>query len=197
MSKLPLDSPIFLYSNAISFSHDLFVVLSDGLESIWRLSLPNFQRTQTLSGSVIRESDADDRISCIRTNGRLIGMTLRQHQTYQWRVDLFDYVTMVRTHRGLTIGYGNGAFNFTERCMLAPIDNHQWLVIGGYKVKPNALTLMDDRNGEIKQIERRDDQQDEYICNISTSEKSQQEQIITMIMMNDQNELCQMRILEL
>ena len=112
-------------------STDLFIVLSDGLESIWRLSLPNFKRIQTLSGSEIRESDTDDRISCIRTNGYVIGMTLRQHKTYQWRVDLFDYVTMTRTHRGLSIGYGMGAFNFIERCMLAAIDDHQWLIIGG------------------------------------------------------------------
>lgn len=124
-------------------------------------------------------------------------MTLRQHESYQWRVDLFDYVTMVRTHRGLTIGYGKGAFNFTERCMLAPMDDHQWLIIGGYQVEPNALTLMNDRTGEIKQIEQRTDRTGEYICNISTSEKSQQEQIISMIIIDDENEQCQMRILEL
>jgi len=122
-------------------------------------------------------------------------MTLRQHKTYQWRVDLFDYVTMIRTHRGLTIGYGIGAFNFIERCMLAPIDDHQWLIIGGYKVQPNALTLMDDRTGEIKQVERQNDRQQEYISNIYTSEYSQQ-QIITMIIMDNKNGQRQMNIVQ-
>jgi len=122
-------------------------------------------------------------------------MTLRQHKTYQWRVDLFDYVTMIRTHRGLTIGYGIGAFNFIERCMLAPIDDHQWLIIGGYKVQPNALTLMDDRTGEIKQVERQNDRQQEYISNIFTSEYSQQ-QIITMIIMDNKNGQRQMNIVQ-
>jgi hypothetical protein len=178
----------------VFFSNDLFVVLSDGLESIWRLSLPNFKRIQTLSGSEIRESNADDRISCIRTNGQLIGMTLRQHNTYQWRVDLFDYVTMIRTHRGLTIGYGIGAFNFIERCMLAPVDDHQWLIIGGYKVQPNALTLMDDRTGEIKQVERQNDRKEKFISNICSSENSKQQQIITMIIMDHKNGQCQMHV---
>jgi hypothetical protein len=124
-------------------------------------------------------------------------MTLRQHNTYQWRVDLFDYVTMNRTHRGLTIGYGIGAFNFIERCMLAPVDDHQWLIIGGYQVQPNALTLMDDRTGEIKQVERPTDQQEEFISNICTSENSkQQQQIITMIIMNNRNGQRQMHIIQ-
>jgi hypothetical protein len=178
------------------FSNDLFVVLSDGLESIWRLSLPNFKRIQTLSGSEIRESNTDDRISCIRTNGHLIGMTLRQHKTYQWRVDLFDYVTMIRTHRGLTIGYGIGAFNFIERCMLAPVDDHQWLIIGGYQVQPNALTLMDDRTGEIKQVERQNNRQQEFISNICTSENSKQQQIITMIIVDNKNGQRQMHVVQ-
>lgn len=123
-------------------------------------------------------------------------MTLRQRKTYQWRVDLFDYVTMTRTHRGLTIGYGIGAFNFIERCMLAPVDDHQWLIIGGYKVLPNALTLMDDRTGEIKQVERQSDGQEEFISNICTSENSKQQQIISMIMMNNKNGQRQMHVVQ-
>jgi hypothetical protein len=186
----------YLIDDFIYFSNDLFVVLSDGLEAIWRLSLPTFKRIQTLSGSEIRESNADDRISCIRTNGYLIGMTLRQRNTYQWRVDLFDYNTMTRTHRGLTIGYGIGAFNFIERCMLASIDDHQWLIIGGYEVKPNALTLMDDRTGEIKQVERQSDRQEEFISNICTSENSKQQQIISMIIMDNKNGQRQIHVLQ-
>ncbi len=123
-------------------------------------------------------------------------MTLRQRNTYQWRVDLFDYVTMTRTHRGLTIGCGIGAFNFIERCMLAPINDHQWLIIGGYKVKPNAITLMDDRTGEIKQIERQYNRQQEFISNISTSENSKQQQIITMIIMDNKNGQRQMHVMQ-
>jgi len=191
-----LNSIYILIISFVFFSNDLFIVLSDGLESIWRLSLPNFKRIQTLSGSEIRESNTDDRISCIRTNGHLIGMTLRQHNTNQWRVDLFDYITMIRTHRGLTIGYGIGAFNFIERCMLAPVDDHQWLIIGGYQVQPNALTLMDDRTGEIKQVERQNDRQQEFISNICTSENSKQQQIITMIIMDNQNGQRQMHVVQ-
>ena len=123
-------------------------------------------------------------------------MTLRQRTTYQWRVDLFDYVTMTRTHRGLTIGCGIGAFNFIERCMLAPVSDHQWLIIGGYKVKPNAITLMDDRTGEIKQIERQYNRQQEFISNISTSENSKQQQIITMIIMDNKNGQRQMHVMQ-
>ncbi|CAF0919573.1 unnamed protein product [Adineta steineri] len=174
---------------------DLFIVLSDGLESVWRLSLPKFQRIQTLSGSEIRESNSDDRISCIRTNGHSIGMTIRQRITNQWRVDLFDYNTMIRTHRGLTIGYGTGAFNFLERCMLTPINDDQWLIIGGYKVQPNALTLMDERTGEIKQIERQSDKQNEFISNICTSNNNNQ-QIITMIVMNNETGQRQIHVFE-
>ncbi|CAF0754248.1 unnamed protein product [Adineta steineri] len=186
-----------LYILFLYLSNELFVVLSDGLESIWRLSLPNFERIQTLSGSEIRETNVDDRISCIRTNGYSIGMTLRQRKTYQWRVDLFDYTTMTRTHRGLTIGCGIGAFNFMERCMLAAIDDHQWLIIGGYKVTPNALTLMDDRTGEVKQVERHNnDRQDEFISNICTSENSKQQQILTMIVMNNATGEHQMHVVE-
>jgi hypothetical protein len=177
------------------FRNDLFIVLSDGLESVWRLSLPNFQRTQTLSGNEIRESNSDDRISCIRTNGYSIGMTLRQRNTNQWRVDLFDYNTMIRTHRGLTIGYGTGGFNFIERCILAPINDHQWLIIGGYKVQPNALTLMDERTGEIKQIERQSDRQEEFISNICTSDNNKQ-QIVSMIVMNNKNGQRQIHVIE-
>ncbi|CAF3259444.1 unnamed protein product [Rotaria socialis] len=176
--------------------NDVFIVLSDGLESVWRLSLPSFKRIQTLSGSEIRESNSDDRISCIRTNGYSVGMTLRQRTTCQWRVDLFDYATMTRTHRGLTIGYGIGAFNFIERCMLAPIDDHQWLIIGGYKVTPNALTLMDDRTGEVKQVERQWDQQEEFISNICTSENSKQQQIISMIIIDNLTGQRQMHVMQ-
>ncbi|CAF4973434.1 unnamed protein product, partial [Rotaria sp. Silwood1] len=176
--------------------NDIFIVLSDGLESVWRLSLPSFKRIQTLSGSEIRECNSDDRISCIRTNGYLIGMTLRQRTTYQWRVDLFDYVTMIRTHRGLTIGYGIGAFNFVERCMLAPVDDHQWLIIGGCEVTPNALTLMDDRTGEIKQVERQYDRQEEFITNICISENSKQQQIISMIIIDNQSGQRQMHVMQ-
>lgn len=159
--------------------------MSDGLESIWRISLPSFKRTQTLSGSEIRESNADDRISCIRTNGHSIAMAFRQRTTQQWRVDLFDYASMTRTHRGLTIGCGTGAFNFIERCMLAPVDDHQWLIIGGYKVKSNVLTLMNDQTGEIKQVERPLNRKDEFFGNICTSDSSnQQKQIISMILMD-------------
>ncbi|CAF3340230.1 unnamed protein product [Rotaria sp. Silwood1] len=176
--------------------NDIFIVLSDGLESVWRLSLPSFKRIQTLCGSEIRECNSDDRISCIRTNGYLIGMTLRQRTTYQWRVDLFDYVTMIRTHRGLTIGYGIGAFNFVERCMLAPVDDHQWLIIGGCEVTPNALTLMDDRTGEIKQVERQYDRQEEFITNICISENSKQQQIISMIIIDNQSGQRQMHVMQ-
>jgi hypothetical protein len=123
-------------------------------------------------------------------------MTLRQRNTNQWRVDLFDYVTMTRTHRGLTIGYSNGAFNFIERCMLAPVNDYQWLIIGGYQVKPNALTLMDGRTGEIKQIERQHDRQHELISNISTYENSKQQQIMTMIIMDKQNGQFQMHVMQ-
>ncbi|UJR27947.1 hypothetical protein I4U23_009206 [Adineta vaga] len=175
-------------------NNDLFVVLSDGLESIWRLSLPTFERKQTLSGSEIRESDVDDRISCIRTNGHLIGMTFRQRTTYQWRVDLFDYVTMTRTHRGLTIGCGNGSFNFIERCMLTPVDDHQWLIIGGLEVKPNALTLMDDRTGEIKQVLRSTNRQEEFISNICTSENSKRQLIISMMIIDNKTDQRQIHI---
>lgn len=123
-------------------------------------------------------------------------MTLRQRSTCQWRVDLFDYVTMARTHRGLTIGYGVGAFNFVERCMLAPVDDHQWLIIGGYKVTPNALTLMDDRTGEVKQLERKADQQEEFISNICTSENSKQQQTISMIIIDNLNGQRQMQVIQ-
>ena len=177
------------------FSSDLFVVLSDGLESVWRLSLPTFERTQTLSGSDIREDNTDDRISCIRTNGYSIGMTLRQQRTNQWRIDLFDYMTMTRTHRGLTIGYGIGGFNFTERCMLTALNDHQWLVVGGYKVQPNALTLLDDRTGEIKQIERQTNQQQEFISNLSSNEINKQHSI-NMIVMNNQTGQRQIHVLQ-
>jgi hypothetical protein len=164
------------------------VVLSDGLESIWRVSLPNFKRTQTLSGSEVRESNADDRISCIRTNGHSIGMTLRQRKSNQWRVDLFDYTSMIRTHRGLTIGCGSGAFNFIERCMFTPIDDHQWLIVGGSQVRPNAITLMDDRTGDLQQVERASDYADEFLGNICTSDTSKSnKQIITMIFMDSQS----------
>jgi hypothetical protein len=173
------------------------VVLSDGLESIWRISLPNFKRIQTLSGSEIRESNADDRISCIRTNGQTIGMTLRQRNTYQWRVDLFDYTSMIRTHRGLTIGCGTGAFNFIERCMLAPVDEHQWLIMGGYQVKPNALALMDDRTGEIRQVERSSSRQDEFLANICTSDYSKQHpQMISLIVMDSKHGQHQIHIVQ-
>lgn len=123
-------------------------------------------------------------------------MTLRQHNTYQWRVDLFDYVTMIRTHRGLTIGYGVGAFNFIERCMLASVDDHQWLIIGGYKVQPNALTLMDDRTGAIKQVETPNDKQHEFISNISTNENSKQQQIITMIVTDNETGQRQIHVIQ-
>ena len=73
-----LSSFLFLF-----LSYDVFIVLSDVLESIWRLSLLDFKRTQALCGSEIRESNTDDRISCIRTNGYLIRMTLRQRRTNQ------------------------------------------------------------------------------------------------------------------
>jgi len=177
--------------------NDLFVVLSDGLESIWRLSLPTFKRRQILSGSEVRESDADDRISCIRTNGVSIGMTLRQRNTYQWRVDLFDYVTMKRTHRGLTIGYGTGAFNFIERCMLAPVGDYQWLIIGGHNVQPNALTLMDERTGELKQVERQHDRQQEVISNICAFGKNKNVQpTISMIVMDNNSGQRQMHVVQ-
>lgn len=123
-------------------------------------------------------------------------MTLRQFSTYQWRVDLFDYATMTRTHRGLTIGCGVGAYNFTERCMLTAVDDHQWLITGGYRVTPNALTLMDDRTGDIKQVERQSDRQEEFISNICTSENSKQKQIISMIIMNNQTGQRQMHIIQ-
>lgn len=169
-------------------------MLSDGLESIWRLSLPSFERTLTLSGSEIRQSDVDDRISCIRTNGQVIGMTLRQRTTFQWRVDLFDYATMTRTHRGLSIGAGVGSFNFVERCMLAPVDDHQWLIVGGFEVKPNALTLMDDRTGDIRQAIRPSNRQEEFITNVCMSENSQQQQIISMIVIDNKTGQRQMHV---
>ena len=69
--------------------------------------------------------------------------------------------------------------------MLAPVDDHQWLIIGGYKVKPNVLTLMDDQTGEIKQVERPLNRKDEFFGNICTSDCSnQQKQIISMILMD-------------
>ena len=111
-------------------------------------------------------------------------MTLRQRRTFQWRVDLFDYNTMSRTHRGLTMGCGVGAFNFLERSMLAPVDDHQWLIVGGYQMKPNALTLMDDRTGEIRQVERTQDREEEYFTNICTTDfSSEQQQGPLMIIM--------------
>ena len=91
---------------------------------------------------------------------------------------------MTCTHRVLTIGYGIGAFNFIERCMLAPVDDHQWLIIGGFNVKPNAITLMDDRTGEIRQFNK----QEEFITNICTSENSKQQRVISMILINTKSD---------
>ena len=69
--------------------------------------------------------------------------------------------------------------------MLAPVDDHQWLIIGGYKVKSNVLTLMNDQTGEIKQVERPLNRKDEFFGNICTSDSSnQQKQIISMILMD-------------
>ena len=184
----------------MNFRTDLFLVLSDGLESIWRVSLPDFQRIQTYSGSEIRESNADDRISCIRTNGLSIAMALRQRRTFQWRVDLFDYNTMTRTHRGLTIGYGIGAFNFQERAMLTAVDDHQWLIVAGSQVKPNALTLMDDRTGEIKQVERLstgEEGEEEFFANISTNDyRKQHSQIMTLVRRDKKGDRSQISIVQ-
>ena len=67
----------------------------------------------------------------------------------------------------------------------------------GYKVQPNALTLMDDRTGEIKQIERQQQQQQSFISNISTSDNSKQQQMINMIIMDNQTGERQMHVLKL
>lgn len=101
-------------------------------------------------------------------------MTIRQRFTNQWRVDLFNYHTMIRTHRGLTIGSDSGQMNNTGRCMLAPLNDHHWLVTSGYQIQPNTLTLMNDLTGDIKQIEN----SNEVILNICTN------QIICMISQN-------------
>lgn len=106
-------------------------------------------------------------------------MAIRQRYTNQWRVDLFDYHTMVRTHRGLTIGSDSGIMNCQERCMLAPLNDHHWLIISGYRIQPNTLTLMNDLTGDIKQIENTN----EFILNICTNQNIHK-QIICMISQN-------------
>lgn len=108
-------------------------------------------------------------------------MTIRQRYTNQWRVDLFNYHTMIRTHRGLTIGSDSGEINYQQRCMLAPLNDHHWLVIGGYGIRPNTLTLVNDLTGDIKQIENAK----ESMLNICTNQNIHK-QIICVISQKNQ-----------
>jgi hypothetical protein len=67
-------------------------------------------------------------INCIRAVNQYIGMTIKEN-TFTWRIDIFDILTMNRIRRGRTIQQENGLSNWIG--LLFPIDHYRWLFADG------------------------------------------------------------------
>lgn len=104
-------------------------------------SLPSFGLIQSYTRLQLLPTDSPSIIEigrCIRTNNYCLAMTVRNLNTYEWRVDIFNF-HMQRLIKGEIFGYA--AHPDYWCCLLAPFRSSSWLIINNTS-EPETLTLI-------------------------------------------------------
>ena len=115
-------------------------------------SLPSFRLIETYTRLQILPTTSPSIVEvarCIRTNDSHIAMTVRNLDTYEWRVDIFNY-HLQRLYKGQIFGYA--AHPDYWCCLLTSYRSSCWLVIDNTSTK-ETLTLIDKEARVKQQIE--------------------------------------------
>jgi len=114
-------------------------------------SLPSFRTIQTYTRSQVLPTTSPSIVEiarCIRTNDYHIAMTVRNVDTYEWRVDIFNF-HLQRLYKGEIFGYA--AHPDYWCCLLTSYRSSWWLVMNNTSVQ-ETLTLIDNQAHVRQQI---------------------------------------------
>jgi hypothetical protein len=117
-------------------------------------SLPSFRTIQTYSRSQLLPTNSPSIVEiarCIRTNGHHVAMTVRNLNTCEWRVDIFN-IHMQRLFKGEIIG--QAAHPNYWCCLLTSYRSSSWLIMNNTS-NQETLTLIDQEARVQQQIEHK------------------------------------------